>query len=219
MPKPPLMTSDESRNRQYRWECLRRSDEYRQDYREFYAAYPDWVKSGFDPAWPYSEGKLRGEDPYNPPTGGFIVTANGKRQGFVARWTIEPTDPKRKRSPFLNRHRLWVIDEGPAHNWAADPDVLTLCINTKGPLREVLAQLEWRIRWMQEQREKANSDTQKTRTPLSHLEGYLEAYDLRQEGQTYREIADTLGLPDEKTAKRHRQRAAELIAKAVRGDW
>ena len=205
-------------DRAYRWEFLRRSGDYRHDYERFKASYGEWLQDKLDPAWPLKQGELRGEDPHNPKKGGFMATAIEAEQAFLTRWGILPTDPETRWSPFLSSGQVWVIDEGPAHSMSADPDVLTLCINTRGPLEEAMAALEARIRRMQAERERQEG-SKKSRKPVSNFDRYLRAYDLKQQGRTDRKIANALGLTDEKAAKRYRDRARELIAKAVRGDW
>jgi hypothetical protein len=209
------------RDRQYHWEFLRRSDDYMRAYQEFREAHPGWLECRLDPQWPAKLGALRGEDSNNPPAGGFMVTAIERLEAFKARWGIDPTDPETRGTPFL-KGRLWVIDDGHAEPASPDPDVLTLSINTAGPLKEVIGQLEWRIAFHQDQMQTRRRDRDaetKSRKRADKYDAYLKAHDLARQGQTDSQIAGYLDLADENAAASYRESAAELIDRAARGKW
>lgn len=204
----------------YRWQFLRRSQEYREDYAAFRQACPEWLDCGLDPSWPAEQAERNGEDPMNPPAGGFMLTAIARLRAFHERWGTDPIDPEDHGTPFIQGGRIWVMDEGPAHNWSADPDVLTLCINTAGPVKEIMAYLKWRVESHQQERRAGLGEPEKeTRKRIAHYADYLKAHDLADQGMTDPQIAKELRLPDLRAASRYRQSARDLIDKAVRGDW
>jgi hypothetical protein len=148
---------------------------------------------------------------------------------FRKKWKIDPTDPDifdsdnsgpdSKVCPFLRENMLWVTDcPVPGEQWSTAPGVVSLNIDTKGPLKDLLDYIEWRIR-----REKALADIetpapQRHRPRPKHYQDYLAAYDLSIEKKSPEEIATDLNIPKE-TALRYLNRANQIIAHVEQNEW
>ena len=220
MPKPGRESLSRTiRAAKFRREFLRRSESYKRAFNKFYATYGDWVKAGLHPSWPQLEARRLGEDPEKLGKKSFPARAHEAKQRFEKAWRISPRDPKDDHSPFLWGGHFWVITDGPAHNWGANPEVLTLCIHTGGPIKEVMAQVAMRIKAHQTERATFAPQRVVHRKRWDKFEAYLQAYDKKREGKTDREIADELGLNGEKTALLHRNNAAMWIMRVEGGEW
>src|SRR5689334_18891204 len=90
---------DKQTSYKFRWEFLRRTTAYRQDFARFSEKYPDW--HGLDPSWLVDECHKRGEDPRVSEKGCFISNLSKDLEEFRRIWGIDPTDPMSKDSPFL----------------------------------------------------------------------------------------------------------------------
>jgi hypothetical protein len=214
----------------YHWECLRRSSSYSESIEVFSKLYLGWIKVQCDPPWLYKEADRRGLDGVSKER--FISKAFADHRDFEKQWGIEPTDPtfgvslrETYRQPWLNpfliRRTLFVANYGPAIA-SRDPNVLVLQIDATGPVEEILAQVEYQLRQHKRQSGERGDHRRKPRKRFECFDQYLRAYDLKNAGETYKEIAEKLfskSKADPKKANEYYSKAAMWINRAGRGEW
>jgi adenylate kinase family enzyme len=118
--------------------------------------------------------------------------------------------------------RIWVIDSGRATAaWASHPDVISLCINVRGPMPELLEYLRWRIQHEKQQRKRQNQ--KQVRKRFQQYEKYLSVFDLKKAGKTRKQIAEIV-FPEyrgdvEKMVSNYLSSAKRLMTRVQKGIW
>ena len=199
---------------------MRRGARYIEAFRKWIKKYPDW--EGINPSWLAKKSAERGEDPRQPKAHSFIAHVIGDLQKFRRTWGIDPTDPALPHSPFLRQQPIWIIDFGPATAASQSmPEVITLCIDVRGPMRDLLQYLEWRIRY-EKQQHKVQSERQ-TRKHFEEYRRYLLVFDLRKAGMSRKGIAEKVfpehGGDVEKMVSNYISKANRLIVEVQKGLW